>query len=424
MSFIRNTWENLREQPMLSGVSVIGTALAIFLIMVVVMLEEIKVAPFAPESNRERLLYADYGSIYSLNDGPDWNSNGGMSEATAKKLYKDLKSAEAVSLYVAWISSVSASLPGQPAVTVDMRECDDDFFNVFDFRFIDGKPFSKSDFESGIKKAVITESLARKVFGDIDVVGKEIRLSRVPYVVSGVVKDVSTLATTAYADAWIPYTTMQTAKERWNTHMGAMSAVILAKEGGIDEVKEECGVLFNKFNEEIEPTGWKMIDRGRPYTQEEKSVGAGANQEPDVASKRREHIILLAILLLVPAINLSSMTHSRLRQRRSEIGVKRAFGATRGSIVSDILTENMVVTLLAGVIGFALSVVFAYLFSNDLFSRGFVTLANEPKIDLSILIHVSTFMWVLLFCFLLNVISTGIPAWQASRVNVVNAIKG
>ena len=116
--------------------------------------------------------------------------------------------------------------------------------------------------------------------------------------------------------------------------------------------------------------------------------------------------------------------HSRLRPRRSEIGVKRAFGATRGSIVSDILTENMVVTLLAGVIGFALSVVFAYLFSNDLFSRGFVTLANEPKIDLSILIHVSTFMWVLLFCFLLNVISTGIPAWQASRVNVVNAIKG
>ncbi|MDE6093162.1 MAG: ABC transporter permease, partial [Muribaculaceae bacterium] len=158
MSFIRNTWENLREQPMLSGVSVIGTALAIFLIMVVVMLEEVKVAPFAPESNRERILYADYGSIYSLNDGPDWNSNGGMSEATAKKLYKDLKSAEAVSLYVAWISSVSASLPGQPAVTVDMRECDDDFFNVFDFTFIDGKPFSKSDFESGIKKAVITKS--------------------------------------------------------------------------------------------------------------------------------------------------------------------------------------------------------------------------------------------------------------------------
>lgn len=423
MRFIKNTWENLREQPMLSGVSVIGTALAIFLIMVVVMLQEVQVAPFAPESNRERILYADYGSIYSLNDGPDWNSNGGMAEATAKKLYKELKSAEAVSLYVAWLSPVSASLPGQPAVTADMRECDDDFFNVFDFTFIDGKPFSESDFESGIKKTVISESLARNVFGDTDVVGKEIRLSHVPYVVSGVVKDVSTLATKAYADAWIPYTTTRNAQSTWNTHMGSMSAVILAKEGGMDEVREECKVLFDKFNEEIEPTGWKMIDRNRPYDQETQSIGAGANQTPDMAPKRREHIILLTILLLVPAINLTSMTHSRLRQRRSEIGVKRAFGATRASIVRDILTENMVVTLLAGVIGFALSVAFAYFFSNDLFSRGFVILANEPKIDLSILIHVSTFMWVLLFCFLLNVISTGVPAWQASRVNVVNAIK-
>ena len=58
--------------------------------MVVVMLQEVKVAPFAPESNRERLLYADYASIYNLKDGPDWNSNGGMSVELAERLYKDL----------------------------------------------------------------------------------------------------------------------------------------------------------------------------------------------------------------------------------------------------------------------------------------------------------------------------------------------
>ena len=143
-----------------------------------------------------------------------------------------------------------------------------------------------------------------------------------------------------------------------------------------------------------------------------------------MGADRRERITLLMILLLVPAINLSSMTHSRLRQRCSEIGVKRAFGATRMSIVRDILTENMIVTLAAGVIGFCMSVAFAYLFSAELFTRSNSILANEPKIEMSILIHMSTFVWVLLFCFLLNVLSTGIPAWQAARVNVVNAIKG
>ena len=93
MKFITNIWNNLKEQPVLSGVSVTGTALAIFLIMVVVMLYEVKVVPFAPERNRERLLYDDYGSIYSIKDGPDWNSNGGQSEASLKKLYKGLESA-------------------------------------------------------------------------------------------------------------------------------------------------------------------------------------------------------------------------------------------------------------------------------------------------------------------------------------------
>ena len=87
MNFIKNIWSDIKEQPMLSGVSIIGTALAIFLIMVVVMLQEVKVAPFAPESNRERLLYADYASIYNLKDGPDWNSNGGMSVELAERLY-------------------------------------------------------------------------------------------------------------------------------------------------------------------------------------------------------------------------------------------------------------------------------------------------------------------------------------------------
>jgi ABC-type antimicrobial peptide transport system, permease component len=425
MNFIKNIWSDIKEQPMLSGVSIIGTALAIFLIMVVVMLQEVKVAPFAPESNRERLLYADYASIYNLKDGPDWNSNGGMSVELAERLYKDLTTAEAVSIYVNDTQSSSASLPGQPSVTVDTRLCDADFFKVFDYTFISGAPFSRSDSESGIKKAVITDGLARKIFGRTDVVGEELMLFRVPYVVCGVVKNVSTVATKAYADAWIPYSTSWMASSKWNEHMGMMSVVILAKDGvEHSEVKEECNNFFNKTNDEIEAGGWRLIQRDRPYDQETQVCGSSSNRTPDLNSERKERIILLSILLIVPAINLSCMTHSRLSQRRSEVGVKRAFGATRGMILNEVLAENMVVTLVAGVIGFMLSIGFAYMFSSELFTRSFVTLSNEPTIELSMLVHASTFLWVLIFCFLLNVLSAGLPAWQASRVNVVNAIKG
>ncbi len=410
---------------MLSGVSVTGTALAIFLIMVVVMMNDVSIQSFPPESHRERMLYADFGSYYEIQNGPERNSNGGMSARTARKLYKDLEGAEAVSVYAAWLQDESACMQGKPTVKVDVRGCDSDFFNVFDYTFIEGKPFTEGDVEAEICHAVITESVARKVFGRTDVVGEEIFLSMVPYVVTGVVKDVSTLTTKAYADMWVPYTAF-TQRWMWSNELrGMMSAVILAKEGvKLADVKKECDRLFVKYNEELASTGIQMIQRGRPYAQEQQSVGVLSNKEPDVVPVRRQRMIILAILLLVPAINLSSMTQSRLRQRRAEIGVKRAFGASRTRIISEIFAENIIVTLVAGMIGFLLSVGFALLYGAELFTGDSRATTNVPIVNLSILIHVSTIVWGLLFCFILNVLSTGIPAWQAARVNVVNAIKG
>ena len=129
-------------------------------------------------------------------------------------------------------------------------------------------------------------------------------------------------------------------------------------------------------------------------------------------------------MLIVPAINLSSMTQSRLRQRVSEIGVRRAFGSTRMEIMGQILMENMVVTLIAGLLGFLMSVAFAHFGSDILFSVGYSSTYVTPKTDLSMLLHASTFGLALLFCFILNLLSTGIPAWVASRIHIVTAMGG
>ena len=146
-----------------------------------------------------------------------------------------------------------------------------------------------------------------------------------------------------------------------------------------------------------------------------------ANIEPDVDQARRQRLIIFIILLIVPAINLSSMTQSRLRQRVAEIGVRRAFGSTRLELMGQIIAENLVVTLLAGVMGLLLSVAFAYLGNTLLFAQEFSQTLSPPA---SILLHGSTFGWALLFCFVLNLLSSGIPAWRASRIGIVNALGG
>ena len=69
----------MHEQPLISIVSIVGTTLSLFLIMLVVMMQQVKVAPFAPESNRDRMLHVKYASLqtsYGCNNGPSISITG------------------------------------------------------------------------------------------------------------------------------------------------------------------------------------------------------------------------------------------------------------------------------------------------------------------------------------------------------------
>lgn len=406
-------------------VNVAGTALSIFLIMLVVMMQQVKVAPFAPESGRDRYLHIRFGSVAQSAWGGA-TSNGPISVHTGRELYKSLQTPEAVTLYTYGTVATPVSLPNQPSTAVDVRETDDDFWRVFDFAFTDGKPYDRATFDAGQPVAVVTESVARRLFGTARAVGRDFLLAHAPYRVCGVVRDVSTLAESAYAQVWIPYTSTGQADNTWcGEVMGSMSCTILAKShADFPAIREECDRLLKAYNQVIGEDGWEIISRNRPYDQEKNALGVAANWEPDVKSARRERWVIFLILLIVPAINLSSMTQSRLRRRVSEIGVRRAFGCTRRELVEQILGENLIVTLLAGAVGLALSVLFAYVGDSVFFAQEYSATLNPPTVDASILLHASTFGWTLLFCFVLNLLSTGIPAWRASRMNIVEAIGG
>ena len=418
-------WAQLRQQPLISTVSIAGTALAIFLIMLVVMMQQVKVEPFAPESNRDRFLHVKWMSLRNKDWG-DGTTNGPMSAQTARECFQSLKTPEVVTVYSAFPVSTPVSLPGQSATGVDLLQTDDVFWKVFDFSFIDGKPFDKATFDAGQPVAVITESVARTLFGTTEVTGSEFLLSHAPYRVAGVVKDVSLLANSAYGQVWVPYTSTDITEDTWaGDHMGMMSCTMLAhSREDFPAIREETERRKQEYNTIIGKDGWEMIYRNRPYDQEKNAIAFGANVEPDVNAARRQRVVIFIILLIVPAINLSSMTQSRLRQRVAEIGVRRAFGSTRMELMGQIVSENLVVTLLAGVVGLLLSVAFAYLGNELFFAQEFTQTLNPPAVDASILLHASTFGWALLFCFVLNLMSSGIPAWKASRVGIVNALSG
>lgn len=423
MNILKQTWAQLKAQKMLTWLGIAGTALAMFLIMIVVMMQQVKILPVAPESKRPLMLHASYGSIIS-NEHEEYESNGPMSYETCEVLYGKLREkpeVQAVAIYSYAEDGQSVNAPGSDPRTASARGANADFFKVFDFSFVSGRPYDDAEAEAGRPLVVITAGLARAIYGTEEAAGRDIEINYAPYRVVGVVEDVSTLTSNAYANIWIPAKASPQYGNRWNTVMGAFHATLLARDkSDFDAIRTECDRLMAQYNKEIEPTGWHFVSRNRPYPHEWTTGENWANVEPDYAGQQRRQYIIYLILLLVPAINLSGMTDSRLRRRVEEIGVRRAFGITRLKLFLQMIGENLIVTVAAGIIGWLMSVAFLMLCGGWLIQQD--TDLPAPTLDVLTLLNPTIFLTALLFCFLLNVMSSGIPVWRASRTNIVNAL--
>ena len=404
----------MRHQPVIGIVTVIGTALSIFLIMIVVMMQAVKVEPFAPESNRDRILYGKYLHL-QWDNGSDGSSSADY--PTTKQFYGDLKSAETTTIYTGAFTQPVA-VAGKSPLMRYVKSTDGEFWKVFDYRFIAGAPYDTSARQGNF--AVISESVARELYGTSDAVGREILINDWPFQVSGVVADATPLAREGYSEIFIPLSQRQI--QPGENHFGweIFAAILARSPQDFPAIRAEVQARKQAFDLQLREEGIKLVDHGSPFTQEEILTIKGSNGDSGAEDERRARYILYAILLLVPAINLSTMTQSSLRRRRSEIGVRRAFGATRPEIIRGILAENLMVTLAGGVAGLLLSALFGYFFSDMLFGINYIS--RHIDVSWGMILNWKVFLTALLFCFLLNLLSSGIPAWRASRVNPVDAI--
>ena len=421
--YFKQAWRLLKENPVLSAISIIGTALAIGMIMVIVMSHEVKNATYPPETNRNRMLYVKWMSSKQKGKGDNSSSNGPMGYAIAKACFKALKIPEAVTIVTAYAPPALASQPGNnTAVSFDRMLTDEAVWQGFYFSFIDGKPYTQADVEAGLRKAVITEKVAREIFGTTVVTGKRILLDYTEYTVCGVVKDVSTLATAAYAQIWLPITSEEIPSDDAEGIQGACRVFILAKSAvDFPAIRQETEMLRQKYNDGL--SEYEAFYRGQPDEHFVYTNRKWANVAPDMRQIVRQSVIVLLLLLIVPAINLSGMMNSRMRKRLSELGVRRAFGATQGNLLSQILWESLLQTLLGGVLGLLMSYVAAYLLKGMIYGNSSMMYQlGDVSLNPFSLLNPVIFLYAFLFCILLNVLSSMIPAWHISRKPIVASI--
>lgn len=414
LHYCKQAWLTFRQTPLVSVISLLGTALSIAMIMVVILLFQIKLIGYSPESERARMLYV-YGTLARHLDDYG-NNNGKMSAKVVKECYYSLKTPRAVTAFTSQIRPVS--LPHKRLFEeYTVKYTDPGFWNVFDFTFVSGQPFTEADFRSELPVAVISAGLARTLFGREEAIGKTILIDYLEYRIAGVVKSVSQAAEDAFAEVWVPYTTntslMQSVCEGI---AGPFSVVMLAPSTAAKaDVCRELEEQMKRFN-----SGQKEytvgILSGHPLDRLEIAIGNnGFFREVTLRDYLFDTGGLLLFLLLVPALNLVSVVHSAVQKRSGELGLRRAFGASEGRLISQVLSENMILTLIGSVVGLVLSVGLLYVCRHFLMNP-------EVELQPAMLFKPAFFLSALCFAVLLNFLSACIPAWKISKKQIVTAL--
>jgi putative ABC transport system permease protein len=427
IQYFKQAWNLIRQERLFSSIYILGTGLSITIVMVFSIVFYIKIANIYPETNRDRLLVVKSGMERYGEGG--WSSSG-LAWKTIEACFMNLESVETVTAISRNYADNYVQADGSnEQLPVVLKYVDTQFWTVFPFRFTEGKPFTEADFRSGMATAVIAESLAKQLFGEADAVGRDVNLDFRPYRVCGVVKDASFVTERVYGQLYIPYSIFENYKEKsFGQHntLGNMEAYILAASAkDVEKTRREAVENVNKYAQSLAGSEFSVV--GQPDRQWQSIFRMRGNHQPDFTKLLWQYGIVFLLLLLVPAVSLSGMTESRMERRMAEMGVRRAFGAPVGTLMWQVVSENFLFTFLGGMAGLLFSYLIILLGRNWIMEIGLSYGSVPPDgVDValspSMLLNLPVFGIALLVCLALNLLSSLIPAWRASRREIVYSL--
>ena len=200
--YFKQAWQILKENKLVSIISITGTALAIALVMVMFMIFQIRTANYPPETGRDQTLIASVFSAPKEGMQGERNNTAFPYPLVKQRVY-DLKTPAVVSVF----SNTEENLFSIPTKNLysnyHIRGTDVNFWKAHRFRFLEGRPFTMEEQDAGIPLVILSREVAQTLFGNEDAVGQTVEINLEPYKVTGVVENVTRAASFAYAQAWV-----------------------------------------------------------------------------------------------------------------------------------------------------------------------------------------------------------------------------
>ena len=279
-----------------------------------------------------------------------------------------------------------------------------DYFEVGNWKVESGATFTESDLRSAARVVVLGSVTAKNLFGDEDPVGKTIRITNRPFLVTGVLmaKGQSLTGRDQDDNVFIPITTSER-QITGNQFPGTIRYMLVQGKSA-----EEMDIA------EIEITQL-LRQRHRIATGKENDFTVrNLTAIADVATGAAKvmSIVLGAIAsvsLLVGGIGIMNIMLVSVTERTREIGIRMAIGANQRAILTQFLLEAMMICIMGGLIGLLLGIGGAWLVSQ-------VT-------DMLIVITLGMVGLAFLFASAVGIFFGFYPAKKAASLKPVDALR-
>ena len=406
-NYIKIALKVLLRRKFFTFVSLFGISFTLLVLVVVVGMIDHLFSPAGPGTKLDRCLFAERIEV----KGEKMEVSSYLSYYFLDRYVRTMKRPEAVSIHSR--TSPTVSYVRNQKLEFELKYTDAAFWDIMEFSFIDGRPYDSAAVENADYVAVIDDRTKKQAFGNETAVGKYIETTDGNFRVVGVIphEEISTEFTNA--DIYIPITTSRSHMNETRLFSSCRAAVLATSKSDFPLIESEfAGQIAQAHQDYAGEYDTIICNLGTQYNLLAKYF-TGSQSDSSSILVLAGIIALMILFMLLPAINLVNINVSRIIERSSEIGIRKAFGASSLTLICQFVVENVVLTLMGGAIAYVLALVaFSVLNGSGMIPYGHLA----PNIRV--------FIYSLALCLFFGIFSGVLPAYKMSRLHPVEALRG